>query len=160
MAVAAALVGDYADGVIWVELAPLRDPDVVASAIARVLGVREDGEQPLTDRLALALADRHVLLVLDNCEHLLPAMPLLGQLLAACPQLVILATSRARLRLLGVREFPVGPLAVPPAADASLPLAELADVAAVRLFMARAVEVSPGFTLTAEHAAAVAAICR
>jgi predicted ATPase/transcriptional regulator with XRE-family HTH domain len=161
MAVAAALMGDYADGVAWVDLAPLRDSDVVASAIAHALGVREDGERPFTEGLALTLGDRHVLLVLDNCEHLLPAMPLLGQLLAACPQLAILATSRARLRLRGEREFPLGPLAVPPVmVDASSPLAELADVAAVRLFVARAAEVCPEFTLTAEHAAAVAAICR
>src|SRR5215216_3620564 len=160
LAVAAALAGNYADGVAWVELAPLDNPDVVASAIARVLGVREDGERPLTERLALALADRHVLLVLDNCEHLLAAVPLLGQLLAACPQLAMLATSRARLRLRGEREFPVGPLAVPPTADGSRPIAALADVAAVRLFVARAAEISPGFTLTPEHAAAVAAICQ
>ena len=160
LAVATALAGDYADGVVWVELAPLDNPDVVASAIARVLGLREDGERPLTERLALALADRHVLLVLDNCEHLLAAVPLLGRLLAACPQLAMLATSRARLRLRGEREFPVGPLAVPPTADGSRPIAALADVAAVRLFVARAAEISPGFTLTPEHAAAVAAICQ
>jgi predicted ATPase/transcriptional regulator with XRE-family HTH domain len=161
LAVAAALEGDYADGVAWVELAPLHDPELVASAIARVLGVREDGERPLTEGLALALADRRVLLVLDNCEHLMPAVPLLGQLLASCPQLVVLATSRARLRLRGERELPVGPLALPPMSpDASSPLAELEDVAAVRLFVVRAAEIRPGFALTPEDAAAVAAICR
>ena len=161
LAVAAAVEGDYADGVVWVELAPLHDPELVASAIARVLGVREDGERLLSEGLARALADRRVLLVLDNCEHLMPAVPLLGQLLASCPQLVILATSRARLRLRGEREFPVDPLALPPTSlDTSSLLAELADVAAVRLFVARAAEIRPGFTLTPEHAAAVAAICR
>jgi predicted ATPase len=155
LAVAAALAGDYADGVAWVELAPLHDPELVASAIARVLGVREDGERPLIEGLVLTLAERRMLLVLDNCEHLMPAVPLLGQLLASCPQLVVLATSRARLRLRGEREFPVGPLALPPSSpDTTSPLAELADVAAVRLFVARAAEIRSEFTLTPEHAAA------
>jgi predicted ATPase len=109
----------------------------------------------------MALAERHLLLVLDNCEHLLPAMPLVAELLATCPNLLVLATSRVRLRLRGERELPIPPLAVPAATAGALsPLAGLAGVAAVRLFVERAQAVQPDFALNAENAAAVAAICR
>ena len=108
-----------------------------------------------------ALADRRLLLVLDNLEHLLPATPLVADLLAAAPLLTVLATSRARLRLRGEREIPVAPLTVPRHSGTMQPFVEgLAGVAAVRLFVERAVEVRPEFALTAENAAAVAAICR
>jgi transcriptional regulator with XRE-family HTH domain len=123
LAVAAELAADFADGVVWVDLAPLRDPALVVNAVARALGVGESGERPLPEALALAVAERHLLLVVDNCEHLLPAMPLLGELLAAGPRLSVLTTSRARLRLRGERELPIGPLAVPaPEGSAAPPL--------------------------------------
>jgi predicted ATPase/DNA-binding XRE family transcriptional regulator len=161
LAIAAELAADFADGVVWVELAPLRDPGLVANAVARALSVGESGERPLPEALALAVAERHLLLVIDNCEHLLPAMPLVGELLATAPRLTVLATSRARLRLRGERELPVGPLAAPGPEGAAVPLlAGLAGVAAVRLFVERAAEVRPGFALTPENAVAVAAICR
>jgi predicted ATPase/transcriptional regulator with XRE-family HTH domain len=161
LAVATELAPEFADGVAWVELAPLRDPALAINALARALGVGEGGERPLPEALALAVSDRQLLLVVDNCEHLLPAMPLIGELLAAGPHLSVLATSRARLRLRGERELPIGPLASPPAeSSAAAPLAGLAGVAAVRLFVERAAEVRPGFSLTAENAGAVAAICR
>jgi predicted ATPase/transcriptional regulator with XRE-family HTH domain len=160
LAVAAELAADFADGVAWVELAPLRDPSLVADAVARALGVRESGDLPLAELLALAVAERQLLLVLDNCEHVLAAMPLVGTLLAAAPQLQVLATSRARLRLRGERELPVPPLALPDAFDRGAPpLAGLAGVPAVRLFVERAAEVMPGFALTAETAPDVATIC-
>ena len=161
LAIAGEVAADFADGVAWVELAPLRDPGLVASTVAQALGVHESGERPLPELLAQAVAERHMLLVLDNCEQVLEAMPLLGELLAAGPRLSVLATSRARLRLRGERELPVAPLAVPAAeGDGAPPLAGLAGVAAVRLFVERAADVRPGFALTAENAAAVAAICR
>jgi predicted ATPase/DNA-binding XRE family transcriptional regulator len=161
LAVATELAADFVDGVAWVELAPLSDPALVANAVARALGVGEGGERPLPEALALAVAERHLLLVIDNCEHLLPAMPLVGELLATAPRLTVLATSRARLRLRGERELPVGPLAAPGLEDSAVPpLAGLAGVAAVRLFVERAAEVRPGFALTPENAVAVAAICR
>jgi predicted ATPase/transcriptional regulator with XRE-family HTH domain len=161
LAVAAELAADFADGVAWIELAPLRDPALVPAAIAQALGVREGGERPIADLLAPAVADRRLLLVLDNCEHLLPAMPLVGELLAASPGLVVLAASRARLRLRGEREMPVAPLAVPLAPGRGrVPPDGLAEVAAVRLFVERAQAVSPGFALTETTAPAVAAICR
>jgi predicted ATPase/transcriptional regulator with XRE-family HTH domain len=161
LAVAAALAAEFADGVAWVELAPLDDPALVANAIARALGVTEHGERPLPELLAQAVAERHVLLVVDKCEHVLPAMPLLGKLLAAGPRLSVLATSRSRLRLRGEHDLPVEPLAVPePDGAKAPPLAGLAGVAAVRLFVERAAEVRPGFVLTPDTAPAVAAICR
>jgi predicted ATPase/transcriptional regulator with XRE-family HTH domain len=160
-AVAAALAADFADGMAWIELAPLRDPALVAAAIAQTLGVREGGERPIADLLTPALAGRHLLLVLDNCEHLLAAMPLVSELLAASPRLEVLATSRARLRLRGERELPVAPLAVPIVSGRDVAEPEgLAGLAAVRLFVERAQAVAPGFALTEKTAPAVAAICR
>ncbi len=161
LAIAAELAEEVADGVAWVELAPLRDPDLVPGAVARALGVRESGEQPLGDALETTLADRHLLLVVDNCEHLLAAMPLISTLLAACPKLRVLATSRTRLRLRGEKEVAVPPLAVPaPPGPGAPPADDLGAVAAVRLFVARAADVAPAFVLSAETAPAVAAICR
>jgi predicted ATPase/DNA-binding XRE family transcriptional regulator len=161
LAIASEVAGDYPDGVAWVELAPLRDPDLVLSAIAQALEVGEGGEHSLQERLETALVERRLLLVLDNCEHVLPAMPLVGDMLAAAPRLRVLATSRARLRLRGERELPIEPLALPEASGATAPSVEtLAGVAAVQLFVARATEVRPGFALTPENADLVAAICR
>jgi predicted ATPase/transcriptional regulator with XRE-family HTH domain len=160
LAVAAELTKDFAGAVAWVELAALRDLTLVPATIARALGVREDGNRPLSEALIRTVAERHLLLVLDNCEHLLAAMPLVSELLAAGPGLVVLATSRTRLRLRGEHELPVGPLAVPEVENVSPPLAGLAGVAAVRLFVERAQEASPAFSLNEEVAPAVAAICR
>jgi predicted ATPase/DNA-binding XRE family transcriptional regulator len=161
LAVAAELAADFADGAAWVELAPLRDPSLVPGALVQALGLGESPDDSLSDTLQVALAGRRLLLILDNCEHLLPAMPLVASLLAANPGLVVMATSRTRLRLRGEREHPVPPLAVPATtAGAASPLAGLSGVAAVRLFVERAAEVRPGFALTADNAAAVTAICR
>jgi predicted ATPase/DNA-binding XRE family transcriptional regulator len=160
LASAAELTADFADGVAWIDLAPLRDPELVAAVIAAALGVREESGQPLATVLAAAIAERRLLLVLDNCEHLLPAMPLVGTLLAASAHLTVLATSRAPLRLRSERELPVGPLAIPARDDAAPPLAGLASVPAVRLFVERAQAVAPGFALTNDTAPAVTAICR
>jgi predicted ATPase len=160
LASAAEVAADFGGDVAWVDLTSLRDPTLVAAAVAHALGVRETDDRPLADVLAAAVAERYLLLVLDNCEHLLPAMSLVGELLAASPHVTVLATSRARLRLRGERELPVEPLAAPSVDDARAPLAGLAGVAAVRLFVERAQAVSPGFVLTDETAPAVAAICR
>ena len=159
LAIAGEMAGDVRDGVTWVELAPLRDPALVPAEVAGALGVRERGEQALVDVLRSAVAGRQLLLVLDNCEHVLPAMSLIGGLLAASPDLTVLATSRARLRLRGERELPVGPLAVP-AAGSSTPSEGVAEVAAVRLFVERAQAAAPSFALTEVTAAPVAEICR
>ena len=159
LAAAAAVAGDFADGVTFVPLAPIANPDLVASAIARALGVREAGDQLLLDRLQAILRDKHHLLVLDNFEHVAEAAPLVAELLATCPALTVLATSRTRLRISGEHENPVRPLALPEAGD-PLTLEGSRESAAVDLFVARAEAIKPHFRLTAENATAVAAICR
>ena len=115
--------------------------------------------QPLLQTLSGFLADKRLLLLLDNCEQVLAAAPDVAALLAACPTVSILATSRAPLHVRGEREFPLLPLPLP-AADRLPPLEELAQVPAVALFVERASASQPDFALTAENAAAVAAICR
>jgi predicted ATPase/DNA-binding XRE family transcriptional regulator len=161
MAIAAEVAGEYRDGVAWVDLAPVQDPDLVAEAVARALGLPEDRQRAPAEQVRSAVAERHLLLILDNLEHVLPAALLVAQLLAAAPRLAVLATSRARLRLRGERELPIGPLAVPASAEVRhSPLAGLAGVPAVRLLVERATEVRPGFALTHENREAIAAICR
>jgi excisionase family DNA binding protein len=144
------------DGVAFVALAPIRDPALVASAIARALGLRAGG-RPLIEALAAHLRRRDLLLLLDNVEHLVAAAPLVSDLLAACPRLTVLATSQAPLRLSGEHTFPVPPLTLPDPADAP---ARLAEAEAVRLFVDRAQASHPGFALTEETAPAVAVLCR
>jgi non-specific serine/threonine protein kinase len=154
--VAADLRNEFADGVVFVDLAPVRDPDLVASAIAQALGVSESGDRPLVERLQSFLADRRLLLVLDNLEHLLAAALLVGALAAAGSGVRILGSSRERLRLSGEHAFPVEPLPLPPVGASPTQM----DDAAVRLFVARARAVRPDFASTEANVGAVAAICR
>ena len=159
LAVADAAAEAFPDGIVLVFLASLRDPNLFAPTIARALGMHDSGAQLLEDRLVAALRDRAVLLALDNCEHLLPAVALIGRLLQACPMLKVLATSRERLRVQGEREFSVLPLPLP--AWTSLdPVPELAANPAVQLFTERVHAIEPNFVLTESNAAAVAEICR
>ena len=149
---------EFADGVVFVPLAAVTDPVLLPAAIAREVGIHEAGVRPVLASLERLLRDRHLLLVLDNLEQVLPAAPAVAGLLAACPRLAVLATSRAALRLSGECEFPVPPLALP-----HLPPGvgtEPADADAVRLFALRARSVKPGFALTADNVPVVAAICR
>ena len=155
--VAAHLRGTFRDGVVFVDLAPLRDAQFVLPTIAGALGVRERPGQPLLETLCRFLAPKRLLLLLDNCEQVLEAAPEIAALLATCPQLSVLATSRATLRVRGERVFPVSPLPLPPQ---TLPDVEgLAHVPAVALFLERARASHPAFALTPDTAAAVAAIC-
>jgi predicted ATPase len=154
---AADLVGSYPDGVFLVSLAPVSDAELVAPAIAQVLGVRDDAAHGVVARLKAELRDRTLLLLLDNFEQVLAAAPLVSELLLATPRLKVLATSRAALRVRGEREFPVSPLALPP------PEATLADTrgsGAVALFCDRAAAARPDFALTEDNAADVAEVCR
>jgi predicted ATPase/DNA-binding CsgD family transcriptional regulator len=155
---AADLEDEFADGAAFVPLAPVRDPALVAPAIAQALAVREAADRPLVETLATALGSRRLLLVLDNLEHLLPAAPLLADLLAACPRLTVLATSRATLRLSGEHLVRVPPLALPDPAHAASAEA-VGAAAAVRLFVSRARAARDDFALTEANAPVVAAIC-
>ncbi len=144
----------FPDGVYPVFLAPLSDPDLVASAIAGAVSIDERlGLAPLT-ALAAGLADRRVLLVLDNFEHLLPAAPIVSELLAGCTNLRVLVTSRSILHLSREQEYPVPPLSLPGTAPDELP----SD--AIALFVARAQSAKPDFQLTGSTQATVADICR
>jgi predicted ATPase len=159
LAVAAVAESEFADGALFVPLAAVPEPALVASAIAQSLGVREAGDRPRGETLIAALRAKDLLLVLDNLEHLLDATPLIAQLLVASPKLRVLATSRAVLRVSGEQDFPIAPLALPDAEIA--PTVEEAGASpAVQLFVARAQAARPDFVLTAVNAGAGAAICR
>ena len=157
----AELAAEWFDGVAFVALDPISDPDRVLPAIARAVGVREEGERPLTARLAAAFGERSLalLLVLDNIEQVVAAGPRIGTLLEAAPRLKVLATGRAAWRLSGEQEFPVPPLALPEPGRLP-PVAKLAETEAVALFTRRARAVRPDFVLSETNAAAVVEICR
>jgi predicted ATPase/DNA-binding SARP family transcriptional activator len=148
----------FPDGVFLVELAPVRQAELVAATIATILGLKDAGAQPLVERLTAHLHDRRLLLLLDNFEHVLDAAPLLATLLGACRSLKLLVTSRAPLRLRGEREVEVAPLAVPDLRQPANPDPR-AQAAAVRLFVARVQDVRSDFRLTAENVASVNEIC-
>lgn len=157
---AGAQLAGFADGVAWVELAPLFDPRLVPQAVARALGLAESAGRTIEQVLLDHLRERHVLLVLDNAEHLLEACArLVGELLQACPQLRLLVTSRERLGVTGEQVYRVPSLAMPGAAEADDPAA-LAVCESVQLFVERARELQPQFQLGADNAAALAQLCR
>jgi non-specific serine/threonine protein kinase len=161
--VARRVVDGFPDGVVFVSLAPLADPRLVASAIATALDISELSNQPAEVSLKRSIGERRMLLVLDNFEHLLTGASLVVDLLTACPGLTVLATSREVLRLSGEHVYAVPPLSVPDLAaiesaddDAD---AIVAASEAVRLFVDRARGAQAGFRLDAESARAVAALC-
>jgi non-specific serine/threonine protein kinase len=137
LAIARDVASHYADGVVWVDLAPLTDPTQVVLAIARALGLRDGGGRPVLEQLIGFLHRRALLLVLDNFEHLLDAAPRLAELLARCPRLTILVTSRFVLGLSGEHDVPVPPLASPSPHE-PVSATEAAASEAIRLFVARA----------------------
>ncbi len=149
------------DTVALVDLAPLRDADLVLPAIARALGLEESGSQPIATVVAEAIGAQRLLLILDNLEQVAAAAPAVGDLLVTCPRLAVLGTSRVRLRLRGEQEYPVAPLEVPePATSAFGDLDVLASVPAVELFLRRTQAARPGFALNQATQQAVAGICR
>jgi predicted ATPase/DNA-binding CsgD family transcriptional regulator len=158
MQVAATASSDYVDGVHFVSLAPITDPQLVVSTIAHALGVREQGNRLLLDGLKDYLREKQMLLLLDNFEQLISAAPVVVELLATAPQLKVLVTSRAPLHLSGEHEFVVPPLALPDLRDLP-PLDLLTHFGAVRLFIERAQAVQSDFAMTEENAAAIATIC-
>lgn len=156
---AASLAADFADGVCWVPLAAIDNARLVESAVAKALDVRERGGVALLDSLKEYLADKQLLLVLDNFEQVLPAAALIADLLASGPGNKMLVTSRAPLRLRGEQEFAVPPLPVPQPGGAG-GLTTLDDTASVRLFAARARAVQPAFELTEANRETVEEIVR
>ncbi len=148
----------FADRVAFVSLAPITDPALVLSAVVRGVGVQEAPDRPVIDQLADVLREREVLLVLDNLEQVMEAIPQLTDVLAAIPRLTVLATSRVPLRLSAEHRFPVPPFSLPPS-GAALRIEDLAESEAVGLFVTRAQATRPDFALTEENATAVAAIC-
>ncbi len=156
--IASDLATSYPNPPMVVPLASIRDPGLVVSAIAHAVGIGETGTIALMEHVGHVLGDRRTLLVLDNFEHLPDAAPQVTDLLARCPRLTVLATSRARLRLAGEHDVPVPPLPVPD--PEHLPtLDDIAAFPAVQLFVARANAIDPSFALTDANAADVVAIC-
>ncbi|MFC0681064.1 DUF4062 domain-containing protein [Lysobacter korlensis] len=151
--VAAGMTDDFPGGVLFVPLAPVSEPSKVVNAIAGAIGVQDVGDMPLEDKLVIALRHRRALLVLDNFEQVLDAAPFVAELLASAPQLNVLVTSRALLRVSGEHSFEVGPLGLPTGRRSThLP-------ASVALFVERARAVKPDFELTPENLGAVERIC-
>jgi predicted ATPase/transcriptional regulator with XRE-family HTH domain len=157
LAVAHAAGGVFAGDVAFVSLATITDSALVASEVAAALGLHATGQHSPDEVVRTALRSRPLLLVLDNLEHLSGVALWVADLLAACPGVTVLATSRSPLRLQDEREVVVAPLVVPEPAAMTNP-AEMSDVPAVRLFVERAA--APSFALTADNAAAVTTICR
>ena len=155
LALAADLAGRYADGAL-VDLSPVAQADLVAAAIADALGIA--GRRPNAERLVGALRNWELLLILDNFEQVVDAASVVSRLLAGCPRLTVVVTSRVPLRVRWEQELSVPPLALP-AAHGPQTLDALADVPAVRLFDERARAVNRYFGLTDENAAVVAEIC-
>jgi predicted ATPase/DNA-binding XRE family transcriptional regulator len=158
LAVADLLVEAYTDAVVFVDLSLLRDQRLVPAAIADALELRGASGRSARQPLFSYLEQRQVLLVLDNFEQLLGAVPLVAELVASCPRLALLVTSRSALRIRAEHRLVVPPLATP-TDDTSSPQA-LEATASVDLFMRCARAVAPGFTLTAENARSIAQICR
>src|SRR6266702_292075 len=156
--VAAELSDRFADGVFFVNLAPFSDPELVIPAAAQALDVKEIGGQPLLELLKVSLREKHLLLLLDNFEQVVRAALQLAELLAACPQLKILVTSRMALHVSAEQEFAVPPLTLPD--PKHLPdLVVLSQYEAVALFIQRAQAVKSNFQVTNATAPAVAEIC-
>jgi non-specific serine/threonine protein kinase len=156
---AAELAPEFEDGEVFVALAAITDPSLVPPAIAQALGVRSTWPRSFLETVSAHLREKHLLLVLDNFEHVLPAAEHVRNLVAACPRLTVLTTSRAPLRLSGEREFPIPPLECADV-ESPGPADTVAATEAAALFVERAAAVQPGFHLTAQNAAAVNGICR
>lgn len=171
--VGAALADAFGDGVWFIPLAPVADPDLVVPTIAHTVGLHDAGRESVREALREWLRPRRLLLLLDNCEQVLAAAHDVAELLAGAPGLHILATSRAPLHLRGEREYAVSPLPLPPPLSLLLPAdpasaareralqieRRLLEAPAMALFVARARAIYPTFTLTAQTVEAIADIC-
>ncbi|HEX9989416.1 MAG TPA: tetratricopeptide repeat protein [Chloroflexia bacterium] len=155
--VSAEMLDDFANGVFFVPLAPVSDPDLVPPAIAQALGVRDSGDQPLVDTLKNYLRARQMLLVLDNFEQVTAAAPVVGELLSAASELKIVVTSREVLRLYGEQDFPVPPMSVPRTEEHVN--GNWTQYEALQLFSERAGTAQYGFRMSGEEVRLAAQIC-
>jgi predicted ATPase/transcriptional regulator with XRE-family HTH domain len=155
--VVAGLPDSFPDGIYFVDLAAITDPDLVLATVAQTLGVA-DGGQPLGARLAAALRDQSLLLLLDNFEQVVEAGPAVVGVLAACPDVKALITSRVALGVAGEYAWPVPPLPLPDRAHLP-PFEQITQYESVRLFSERAYAANPAFAITTGNAPAVAEIC-
>jgi predicted ATPase/class 3 adenylate cyclase len=156
--VAAEALEAFRDGAWFVELAPIDDPELVPQAIARAFRVSEGPGKPIREALKDYLREKELLLVLDNFEQVMPATPLVKELLTAAPRVKVLVSSRALLRITGEREYPVPLMRIPDPQELP-PLDQLIQYEAVQLFIDRAQAVKADFTVDQENAPAVAEIC-
>ena len=156
--IASDVADSFSDGVGFVSLAAITDPALVAPTVARAIEPAESGDRPPLQRLSGVLRSRRVLLVLDNYEHVIASASFVADLLAACPGLTALVTSRVTLRVSGEHEYPIEPLPVPDL-DRLPPVSELAGFGAVALFDQRARAARPDFAIEEANAAAVAEVC-
>ncbi|MHB8595511.1 MAG: tetratricopeptide repeat protein [Ktedonobacteraceae bacterium] len=163
--VATELLDDFAEGIYFVSLAHIDDPVFIIPTLARTLGFGAIADGELTEHVKAYLREKHLLLLLDNFEHLVPAALLLVELLTSCPALKLLVTSRTPLHLRGEHEFPVPPLALPDLKHRRTPakgaptMNELSQYAATALFVQRALAVDPDFQVTDANAPVIAEIC-
>jgi predicted ATPase/DNA-binding XRE family transcriptional regulator len=148
----------FPDGIVFVALAPLSDPALVVPTVAQALGLRESKGQTPREVLRVHLQEKRLLLLLDNFEHVLEVAPEVAGLIDSCPDLTVLATSRAPLRVRGEQEYPVSPLKLPSSTLSPSP-EDVVGSPSGRLFVERARAASPAFELTRENAGAAAAIC-
>jgi predicted ATPase len=157
LAVAKGLQNKFADGVHFVDLATIREPELVARSISQIMGIRDAGDQPLIETLRLYLQPRHLALVLDNFEQVVSAAGLVADLLASSPELKILVTSHEPLHLSWEHEWPVPPLTLPPTSTEDRYV--IGQSPAVMLFVDRAGASKPDFELTEDNAVLVKDIC-
>jgi predicted ATPase/transcriptional regulator with XRE-family HTH domain len=156
---ARSLLPDFPDGVFFIALASLDDPNSIASAIIQALGYMESGEDAPKDQLKEGIGQKRILIVLDNCEHLIEAVAsLAGELLSACSHLKMLATSRESLRIPGEWLYPIPAFDVPAERD-TINLDNASNFPALVLFVERARAVRPDFKLSAENIQTIVAIC-
>src|SRR5579863_10258550 len=156
--VATALTEDFAAGIFFISLAPIAAPALVIPTIAQVFFLKETGKQSLFDQLVISLQHRQLLLILDNFEQVIPAASQIAELLAACPQLKVIVTSREVLRIRYEQLFPVSPLALPDVKHLT-DVSSLSEYAAVALFVQRAQATKPDFIVTPTNAPVIAEIC-
>jgi len=152
------MLGEYPDGVFFVDLAPILEPEYVPNRIAQVLGIKETHTRSLVEDIKDQLRTKRSLLVLDNFEQVVDVAPIVGEIISAAPALNVIVTSRESLRIYGEREYPVLPLMLPDLERGTSP-AILSEYESVAMFLQRAQASNPDFHLTKENAHDVAEIC-